>query len=78
MEYIIPVQNCKIMATVCCVVASNWLTKATCNKYHTFWMKPKILAIAHAIDSSALFICFLIHLAYLFVYFNGNADVFRG
>lgn len=45
------------MATVYSVVASSWLAEATQIKYHTFCTKPKFLAIAYAIDSSASTIC---------------------
>ena len=71
-------ENCKIMATVCCVVASNWLTEATHNKYHTSWMKPKFLAIAYAVDSSASTIYWFSNKSSFFFFLNGDAGVFRG
>lgn len=53
MEYKIYVgEKTKVEATACSVVASNCQTEGTHKKYHTFWMKPKFLAIVHAIDSS--------------------------
>lgn len=72
MEYKIYVgEKTKVWATVCSVVASNCQTEGAHNKYHTFWMKPKFLAIFYAIDSSVptiywfsnepstFFVCFL-------------------
>lgn len=73
MEYKIHVGvETKVRATACSVVASNWQTEATHSQYHTFWMKPKFLAIVYATDSavpaiywfsnksSTFFVCFLL------------------
>jgi len=57
------------MATICCVVASSWLTEATRYKHHNFWMKPKFFATAYAIDSSAPTIYWFSNKSSWFVFF---------
>lgn len=71
-------ENCKIMATICCVVASNRLTEAALNEYQTFWMKPKFLAIVYANDSSASTVYWLPAKSSFFSGFDGDAGTFRG